>query len=684
MNSYSQKIQQDNPTAHAALQRVAAKIYEEASNSIQLDQGDGIGVEEAIGLGFLSQEEEKLFFPNPEILKDYLVHHAASLMERAWSNVEELVDIHKKTERLSLRVSSVNNLENEVLLMLAQEYGKDLAECVVEASVLRNSEKSRYSFQGLYNCFWEILPQLDVEAEAIISVLDAMGVDFDEGNFAIYAAIEEISARGRDIADTLYNSLMSRASMPAAGLIFNTLKAIAITDLPEAHKRALALSDRVELILRRVGIRALGNFNYENDESKTLLRSTLNRFQILRSASNPETDAMLVMSYEYLVKHTDEVQSIFAELVVDSNPVIWKTALSSLFQLARQAYTQEWYQQALMRLIEAQSFSLEELRTLDHCIEQYIKAQPDFALQLVEAIAAHWYFEHHEGNERLVEGLNQIFYGLRNLQRKTLIFSFTRWVASREQYLHFIAFELNNYFTSIPVKVGDRLERAKNPTLVLSKEVLDTLDEETTSFALCRIVGYVIDAFSLCALLLSALQREPASQLIIDLVTNLLTSYVLFNYPGEAGEYLKDRAKADDVTEIETKVIQEALSQSQSYLENRTKLSRLREFQPSSQRTYLYRLAKWKQQKGIIEQVEEQSILKIIPSVLFLYGKATAMERDGQFTDPTPFVPISASTEIPQGELIDPVGQAYLRRQWQYAGLSTTDKETDQQNETSH
>ena len=73
MLSYWKKIQQDTPNAHAALQRVAAKVYEEASTSIQLDQSDGIEVEEAIELGFLLEEEEKLFFPNPEILKEYLI-----------------------------------------------------------------------------------------------------------------------------------------------------------------------------------------------------------------------------------------------------------------------------------------------------------------------------------------------------------------------------------------------------------------------------------------------------------------------------------------------------------------------------------------------------------------------------------------------------------------------------------
>jgi hypothetical protein len=256
----------------------------------------------------------------------------------------------------------------------------------------------------------------------------------------------------------------------------------------------------------------------------------------------------------------------------------------------------------------------------------------------------------------------------------------TQWVASRKQYLHFLAFDLNSYFYCIPVKVGDTLETSKNPTLVLSKEVLDTLDEETTSYVLCRIAGYVIDASSLCALLLSALQREPLLQPIIELVTELLISYVLFNYPGEAGEYLKNKAKADDITEIEAKVIQEALSQSQSYLENRTKLPRLKEFQPSTQKAYLYRLAKWKQQKEMSERAEEHSVFrKIMPSVLFLYGKATVTEREGKFTDPIPFVSISASTEIPQGELIDPIGQAYLRIWWQNIGLSTTDEKTDQE-----
>lgn len=499
---YWQKIQEENPNTHVALQRITARIYEGASTSIQLSQLNeiGVGVEEAIKLGFLSRCEGKIIFSNLDVLREYLICHAVSLMEEAWFNVEELVKIHKRNERLHQKINVLSNLENEVLLTLAHEKGKNLSDCVVRASVLRNSEKSRHSFQGLYDSFWEILPQLQIEAEAIISVLDAMSIDFDRGSLAIYNAIEEISVREKGIAETLYTLLMSRASLPAAGLIFNILRAIARIDLSEAHQRALALSHRVEPILRRVGIRALGDFNYGENEAQKLLHSTLDRFGILRATSDPETDAILVMAYENLVDHTDEVKKIFTDLAIDSNFIVWKTTLSSLFRLARKVYTQEWYQQALIKLAKAQTFSFEELHTLDYCIEHYVKDQPEFSLQLIEAIAVRWHFENHEETEKLVEGLNQTFISLSNLQYQVLISFFTQWIASEEQNLHFLAFELNSYFNSIPVKVGDALEKSKSPTFVLSKQVLDALSEETTSYVLYRIAGYVIDASSLCAL----------------------------------------------------------------------------------------------------------------------------------------------------------------------------------------
>ncbi|MEM9272032.1 MAG: hypothetical protein AAGA80_03565, partial [Cyanobacteria bacterium P01_F01_bin.143] len=292
------------------------------------------------------------------------------------------------------------------------------------------------------------------------------------------------------------------------------------------------------------------------------------------------------------------------------------------------------------------------------------------SVQLIELIAKNWNFNTEDRDQWLVRILHETISEFQKSYLINLNYFFTKWIISEHQYLHLLAFEMNRNFNSILVKVDDELERNKNPILSLMKEVLDTLDETNTIYVLLRIVGYVINTQSLCKLLLSALAKESITQEIIDLVTNLLVDYVLFNYPGEATEYLNKRRKIEKISTIECDVIDQALSKSKKYLDNRNQLPLLKEFQVPIQKTYLYRLARWKQQNEIREAGEAKSIFRfIMPERLFLYGKAVSSEQKGEITQPTPLIPMSTSYEIPQGELIDPIGQVLLRLHWKQIGL---------------
>ena len=163
--------------------------------------------------------------------------------------------------------------------------------------------------------------------------------------------------------------LMQRARLSIASLIFYVLRGMARIDFPEAHGKAILLSEMPEPILCRVGIWVLGDFDYTNDQSGRLLNSTLERLQILRLNPNPEIDSYLVRSYEGLLKYTNSIQKILNEFVLSSNPSIWKTMISVLFMQADREHNEEWFRQAILNLVENQTFTLEELKTLDHCID---------------------------------------------------------------------------------------------------------------------------------------------------------------------------------------------------------------------------------------------------------------------------------------------------------------------------
>lgn len=667
MDSHWQKIKQDNPAIHASLQLVAAQIY--VSKSLSIELPDLSQITEAIDTKLLFLQEDKVSFVDLEICQDYISHYAAELLEKAWLNLEEFLTIHENIERFGISLSEFYLLENKALIILSNEYQRNIAEQVVKASALKHSEKHKWTFRRLYDSFWEIINEIEVES--IIIVLDVMGDEFALGSSSIYKGIEQFCTKDITKAETFHKMLMQRANLSIASLIFYVLRGMARIDFPEAHRKAILLSEMPEPILRRVGIWVLGDFDYTNDQSGRLLNSTLERLQILRENPDPETDSYVVRCYEGLLKHTKEVQEILCEFVLCSNPAIWKTMISVLWMQAGKTHNEEWYKESILNLLKNQTFTLEELSTLDHCIDRYIKDDPHFAINLLVKIATRWDFKVNGGFRNLVESLHQTIIQLSNSQLDILKLFFTQWIASNNYYLHHLAFEINYYFNHIPVMVNDRLEKSNKPTLTLSKQALDTYDEDTICNLMCRIVGHVIiDAESMCALLLSALQQEPTSQKVVKFIKDLLVRYVLYNYPSEAGEYLKEKAEQADLTIIECSVIQEVLAESNYYFEERQKLPRLKELQPPSQRTYLLRLAKWKQQKVIMQDAEKKPVFtQILPPVVFLYGRSVLIERDNGDTELMPFISFSASCEIPQGELIDPIGQEYLRMNWRLVGM---------------
>jgi hypothetical protein len=677
MISNWQRIQHENPQAHRALQIVAEKIFDEGCKSIKINTDDQSTIGVGIELGYLSWDEDRVVYRDLNILEEYLICYVLNVIDSEWNNFEKVVEIFSKNERLHYQIGISSNLNKKVLLSLVKEYNKDLFDFIVKASSLRISKESRYDFLLLYESFCEILPELEVEAKSIISILDAICADPENisENYEIGKAIEKIATKEKDIGEALYTLLMSRVNKSYIYQISNILQSIAKTNIVEAHTRALDLTTRPEPKLRRVGIQILGELEYQDPDSNTLLNLTLKRFQELRKLSHPETDWALISAYENLTKYREEAQQAFIDFAKDPNPLIWKNTLSSLWKLSKNNYSMNWYKESIINFVEIQNYSLEELKLLDYCISEYIQDDPDFVLDLVEFIAKNWYYSNHINGEKLTKGLDSTFSCLNNLQNEKLSFRFTQWIASEKLYLHSLAFEIVSYFNSIPILINGQLEQDKNPTFILNKRALDNLKDEEIVNILKRIVGYVIDSSYLCALILSVLKRENVSQKIIDVIDDLLTNYVLFNYPGEASKYLNKRSQQENINETEKLLIQQSLLKSQKYLENRNKLPKLKEFQPPSQRVYFHNIAKFEQQNEISKRLEEQSIWsQIMPSCLFLYGKSTSTEEQGEFTEPRPFIELSSSVEIPQGELICPVFQNHQRMQWRCVNLSNIEQ----------
>lgn len=736
-----QQTRQSNADAHAALQWVAAKIHEQTEQNVSLPQSDEIDLSTALELGLRASNDGKIGFSDPEVRCEYLVRHAVDLALVAWDESENFASVFDDIYRRNIRISADCQIGVLVLLVLKHEYNKDIAGRVAEIAKLDNArEKRDNSCRSLYNTFCELIPKLDLELESLIDTLEAIFPT--SAGHKVYSIVQYLAACSQDNADFLYERFIAHPESPIVGLGFDALLGLSKLDLYEAHSRALILTDSEQLALRQIGIAVLGRFNYDISKHYNLLHDTLSKFKALKTSHNLEIDCVLVEAYGNLINKSDKGAEVLVEFASHPDPAIQHRVSYVLFLKADEFYNQPWFKKALLSLTRVASFSKEISHNLDYCTEHYVKNDPDTALQIIEIIALGWNDSRKQEEEALPNMLNTTFTELFNNQLNSLNAAITRWFASSDIQLHLAGSNVIHFFNSIPVgddavalaaddelhsahSRGDRHKEAtevvrkktfSNRVFTLSKKELDTLDEQTVVCVLYRLAGYITDAPSLAALLLSAIKRETYSPDITKLIVGLLSEYVLYNYPRDAGEYLKYRLEESYVTalyicqiilnflktknhyfvlfvvyyfipglcnfsyivEPEINVIQEALNRSDAYFEARQKLPRLNELKPSSRQTYLLRLAKLKQQNTMMEEAQRYSVLaSILPTVKLKYGRAVSHEQDGAFTKPSKFASFSYDYELPQGEFIDPLGQAYQRFLWQKVGLHNTKHRTE-------
>lgn len=675
------QVQRDFADIHTALQRVATAIFQVGEVAVPCSHESENGLDQALSHAFLTKSDGQIAFVNPDIRREYLARHAANILFQAWDDPKDFCDELNQIQRCTFQVDHSHKVAAIALLVLNQEYEKDITRRISEVAAQGIKGIKNSLFWDLFHPFCETLPNLKFEpeslADALENVIQAAAQDLAGGQ--LYYAVEHLAARSQVDADVLYNEFLVRAESPVVNLTINVLLGLAKSSLQEAHYRAITLVDSETLIYRRIGISALGRFQYSNNgEQRKLLNSTLDKLEAFRKIANPEIDDILAQAYGNLLEESEEAERAFVELALRNNLAVKNQIVHILCLKAREAFTQSWYRETISNLIQPSLPSLRMIEELDSCIKYYAENEPNTALGIIEALAINWDYSSAKEERDLPDILDTTFVELYNNHRDILLKGITRWLASSNQHLHLTAWKVQLHFSRVltttlnneTTEESIRRKIRNSAKITLSKQALDELDDQTVVYIIYRIAGYVVDAYSLASLLLSVLKREPSLPSVTGLVTSLLVNYVLYNYPGDGGDFLKYSLEFETTSDLEREIIQTALSHSDSYFEGRQSLPRLKEFKPSSQQVYLLRLAEWKHQASIIDEARKRSIFSFMTTNIPLkYGRAFSIEREGNFTEPSKLATFHHEQERPQGELIDPVGQTYQRLQWRNIGL---------------
>lgn len=667
-----QHIEESNPQAHHILQLVAQAAFERADLVVPLPLLNGINLQPALNDGLLSLNDDAVVFSNEEVLQAYTARYAADQVGLAWDDIATFSETFNNVERRGFKFGTRREFGVAVLVLLAVEDLRDIVGRMAEiAQRAIGDEQGRQAFWDLYPPFSKALPmlQVDVRDLAIAShhILQASTGDMMGG--MLHNGVEEYASQLYSCADALYQALIANPESRAIELAVNALRGLGISDIHEAQRRALELTNLQVSKLRGVGILALGRLTYTEKDADTLLVTTLARLDELRSNADSADAIALAQAYGDLLSKTQTASSAIVKLAENPDPEVKHAVAWVVMRHSDKTEDKEWVKEALLHLAAVPSENKGTFRHLDHCAYDLLSSDLDGVLVFIEAVVISRSYRGRNAEDNITKVLETTFDTLSREHKNVLCTTITRWFASSDRRLHRAARDIiEERF------VVDPEERAA--PFLLDKSVLDSLDDQQVAYVVMHILGHGIFGSQSAALVLSAVQREPCSAELQQFVTDLLCDYVLYNTPGGAGKYLTQRADIVDASEVEKRVARSALDRTNAQQAARQALPALKELQPSSQRIYLVRLARQKQQATMMEQAEQHSVfLSLVHRAPLKYGRSFFFERDGAFSESTPLQAFEQSVELPRGELIDPIGQAYQRFVWQSIGVEDASSE---------
>ena len=692
---YWQKLLDSNPETHEFLKVLAGAIYEREQDYVPLSSLESTDSSAAEKKGLVKRcaeeggkGEELVSFMDESVRHDYLARHGATLLQEPWN--EGGTAFSKAFERIGRQITRITgskvNPKAKLLRVVAEERDMELLllvrELAKQAIAKKDERGGRQAFWNLYRPFCTALPHLHLEAEEIIrnasKIVEAASGDLVGGK--IYSAVEKMARQSKERALAFYEASVSHPEPEGVSLAANALIGLSDFDFADAHDRALSLTEEDQPILRRVGIAALGQLSYQ-DKNIPHLRKTWERLESLRDDPSEETDHVLVQTYGNLlavvkrlgkngmagIPVDSDIGCALVEMASRPDPNARHMAVEVLFSKAEEYTSADWHDKVLLEVADTPSTHGRMIRKIDYCVSRCLEGDspnPKQALGFLQAFV----LSRPDGG-KVHELLGTTLQSLQKNFFEELHDELTRWFSMPKPKLHRAASDIYQWHDSLNRRV------AKRPTS-LSKTVLDQISEQDVVWIVLRVCGYVAGGGELLAsLVLSALRRDSVSEDLAEAIEEMLSEYVLYNYPQGGRKALVRVLEEEDVPEVVERTAREAIDRSERYYKRLRDLPHLKEFDPPSSRVYQLRRAQEQHRSEMMEQARNQSaFLGLASSLPLKYGKAFFSEKKpGEFTEPSDLGQFSHSFELPRGEIIDPVGSTRLRAEWQSVGLPAED-----------
>lgn len=640
-------IEKEKPIVFDTLVQIAGAFFEEESypEEGRFDEG---AILSAIELGILNSDEEKLLFSDLNVKIHCLVRYLVDSRILPKSDMgEDYIDIIQEAYWRENSLSA-RGLVAQLISELHNKHGFNAF-----AIVSRGIEDGNFPW-NLYGCLSEVLPNLIIEPASIENpltrIMEAVKNDGDGGR--LHPAFEKYSNTRPESGEILYEYCVSHPDSSLVAYLHNILKGLAHHDFARSHSRAFALILKESLAFRKIGIMALGIFDYGEELPDGLAR-TRERLQQLHDESDEEILGAVAHAYFFLSKAGHDMSAAILDLSDRDVPTVQFWISSVLQERVEDSQSESWFQKVLLGLSSADHNNKDILRNIDQALSKIRES----SASLVRSFFEDWIRKHsnESNNPGLPDSFRQTFSSMSwDPLASEMV---TVWFNADGQEFHKEAARIVRYFYSPKYSEPPK-------ELALSKVVLDRMTPQDSLFVLRKILGHIVaEPYTLCSLAFSLLQRESLEPDLVRQIIAAFVEYIGYNYGRAATEFLKNKTK--DGSRIEKEVAEKAMIGIEAYYEALSALPRLREFEIPLQRNRQLLMAKQKRDQKIFKNAETKSVLRqFCHNIPLKGGRSFFLQQGETFSASTPLREFRGEIEFPRGEMLDPIGQKLHRIQW--------------------
>ncbi|MXZ49691.1 MAG: hypothetical protein F4073_05075 [Rhodobacteraceae bacterium] len=506
----------------------------------------------------------------------------------------------------------------------------------------------RHDFWSIQYLFTKLVPDLEVEVDLLISVVDRLITHAGEdmlANRPNSALREWLKRRPGEIA-----KLLERLKQGNDELLPNltfVLEAGAAIDMKKYHSAAIELLADQRSLARHSAITALGRIDTTSDETLHVLGlQKLAHFIEKRKSEDEMAVAVRALLDNFaraqLIEEAEIIRLI--ELTSQNASPHLHHQLAMTLHHNHTSFNTPVKLSIILALGAADPSMKGVIKEIDYAFSGCIDSENRTAI----AMCLQKFLNHPETPLQLSE-LEGFVHNLAKKNSDTFGWLVVHWLRSGNHASRLALPTLFRHFTKEEFELN------------VSLDEFDFSDTELV-FVSRKTLGYLLVKPAMAASLLISFLRNVNEKNAAKEIAELLVDPLMINFPGQARDIVDQAAKTEDKAQ---KYLQAALEAHEKYLEGLSSMPKIRELWPSSTKRQVQAELQRKQISQSFKDAQSSStFFNLIPKQVLLHGVGIVsyVHNKGvlQRTDEVLLSSLGTSVEVPRFEFIDPLHLYHL------------------------